>query len=310
MKEKKKRLSFLPDGMYETDSMQETGDMTEVSNQPSPNARYRSEQNVRTLIGGEMRSQVDVKKEFFIQKLQASTIKVEIVENLIKAFPEAIEAALKLMTGIENLMSTVTVAIDSEGKIASILNHKDMMDRWEEYKEHIKDEYGYLRNKDSKRELDRFIDLMENQIVNPEKLKASLEQRLFFHLLFDTYLMGDPTFNETIERPLHSQLFEGLIIPATMSQDIIKETENTVTLRRVSSYKQEDLDMEELHKQYNEKYKPLALYSFSEYKISFRETVVYDLRNRFIIKADVSIMEEVKNNAQLLVNYSLKKIET
>lgn len=69
------------------------------------------------------------------------------------------------------------------------------------------------------------------------------------------------------------------------------------------------MDNEFLEKQYDNKFKPIVKYRFSEYNFSVRERCIINTDENWIESSDITIIEEVKNNVQVLIDYKLRKIE-
>jgi N-acetylglucosamine-6-phosphate deacetylase len=59
---------------------------------------------------------------------------------------------------------------------------------------------------------------------------------------------------------------------------------------------------------YDEKYKPIIQYKFSEFDISLNERSCYD-KEGTLLESEVTLREEVRNNVQLLTHYTLRKLE-
>ena len=67
--------------------------------------------------------------------------------------------------------------------------------------------------------------------------------------------------------------------------------------------------MQAIEARYNERIKPTIGYKFSDYAFSYRVTANIDTQQNMINEASISILEEIKNNVQLLTNYTLKRVD-
>lgn len=276
-------------------------------------ARYRCEQSVMTYIAGVMVNHIDTKREFLVHKFQEGNgnfVKTELVENIINAFPEDMKEAIDLIIDIDLLACNMLAFLNPKtGEIDKLVNHKEIVEKWNNHKEHLNSKYGFLRNSETKKNLQQFVDVNNDVFTNEKKLIEWVNNKMFFDLFFDKYLVTNNNLFDSYKKNLYSQLFEGNPIPFDFKQDIIGETENEVNVRKVGEMIKGNIDTSALEEIYNVKFKPLVNYQFSEFKFSYRENSTYDLENRWITASDVTIIEEVKNNVRLMISYKLTKIE-
>ena len=50
-------------------------------------------------------------------------------------------------------------------------------------------------------------------------------------------------------------------------------------------------------------------YQFSSYETSYRERSSYNEKENYLEEMDVTIMEQIKNNLELRIHYTVRKIE-
>lgn len=276
-------------------------------------ARYRCEQSVMTYIGGMLINHIDTKREFVVEKFQKngeSFVNTKLVENIMNSYPEEMKEAVDLIADIDLLACNLQVSLNKEtGKIDKVINHDIIVDHWKLHKENLKSKYGFLRNSETKKNLELFIQTNNEIFLNEGKLKEWVNNKMFFDLFFDKYLVSNKNLFDPFKKDLYSQLFEGKPIPFEFRQDIITETQNTVNVRKVGEMIKDRVDTTSLEEIYDIKFKPLVNYKFSEFKFSYRENSAYDLENTWITASDVTIMEEIKNNVKLMISYKLTKIE-
>lgn len=285
----------------------------EIAKSAELDARYRCEQSVMTYIGGIMVNHIDTKREFLVHKFQKgneSFVKIELVENIINSYPEEMKEAVDLVIDIDLLACNMLTFLNPKtGKIDEIVNHKEIIEKWDIHKEHLNSKYGFLRNSETKKNLQQFVDVNNDIFTNEKKLIEWVNNKMFFDLFFDKYLVTNNNLFNPYKNNLYSQLFEGKPIQFDFKHDIIGETENEVNVRKVGEMIKGSIDTSALEEIYNIKFKPLVNYQFSEFKFSYRENSTYDLENRWITASDVTIIEEVKNNVRLMISYKLTKIE-
>lgn len=156
-------------------------------------ARYRCEQSVMTYIGGVMVNHIDTKREFLVHKFQKgneSFVKTELVENIINSYPEEMKEAVDLVIDIDLLACNILTFLNPKtGKINKIVNHKEIIEKWNIHKEHLNSKYGFLRNSETKKNLLQFVDVNNDIFTNEKKLIEWVNNKMFFDLFFDKYLV-------------------------------------------------------------------------------------------------------------------------
>lgn len=277
-------------------------------------ATYRCEQTVITKLNGIPTNTADTKREYVVKKRVIQNfpvVEINMTDQVILVNPNQYQDTILLVADLDNVKCNgIVVGIDAKsGNIQRIINQDYIINQWELHKRKLEDGYSFLRNQQAADAIKTFIGMAENQILNEEILIEDLKTKMFFDVFFDKYLVNSEDKFEPYTRKFYSQLFLGEIIDLHIKQDLLRETEDKILVRKVSTIDKEVHKSKHLEKQYNEKYKPVIQYRFSEYNISYRERIVYDEATAWLESAEITIIEEVKNNIQLLVNYKLKKIE-
>ncbi|MCV9930473.1 hypothetical protein OIU83_22625 [Flavobacterium sp. LS1R49] len=275
-------------------------------------ARYRCEQTVITKINGILNNHADTKREFIVKKQNTEKglfVSVKMVDNIIEAYQKPLEEAIKLVCEIDKVKCDVIVSVNKHtGKIEQVLNHKQIVEKWIDLKEDLRERYAFLRVEESKHKFDEFILLSENQLRKESNLINDLSSKLFFDVFFDRYLVTKDILKPYI-RKYYSQLFDGYETSLEFRQDILSESPTTVELRKISEMDRSKLDNDFLQRKYNEKFKPMIKYQFSKFNFSVRERVTINTADNWIEQSEITIIEEVKNNIQVLITYKLTKIE-
>ena len=290
------------------------GNLKNKDNENDDIAKYRCEQTVITKLNGIPTNTADTKREYVVKKRviqNLPVVEVNMTDQVILVNPNQYQDAILLVSDLDNVKCNgVVVGVDAKsGSIQRIINQDYIVNQWKHHRRKLEDGYSFLRNPQAADAIKTFIEMAENQILNEEILIEDLKTKMFFDVFFDKYLVNSENKFEPYTRKFYSQLFLGEIIDLHIKQDLLRETEDKILVRKVSTIDKEIHKSKHLEKIYNEKYKPVIQYRFSEYNISYRERIVYDEATAWLESADITIIEEVKNNIQLLVNYKLKKIE-
>lgn len=272
---------------------------------------YRCEQTVVMKLGGIIHSHADTKREFEVKKFLKDGIQyvsIKMVENIVEAYQKQLELAINLVSEIDEIKCDVTVSLNKNGKIAKIINFEEMQKRWKEKRIFLQGDFSFMRDKKAQKDIQDFLDINDKQFDNQKNIINDLNTKLFFDVFFDKYLTSDD-YLDNFSRTLHSQLFDGYSVHLDFTQNILAEDKDYVDLRKVSTMDKSKLDNTFLNRQYEFKFKPIVKYQFSEYNFSVREHCTINTTDRWIDKSDITIIEEVKNNVQVLIDYKLRKIE-
>lgn len=132
---------------------------------------------------------------------------------------------------------------------------------------------------------------------------------MFYEVFFNSFLVGKGDFTESYFKTYYSTIFDQLPITLHFISTIIEENEDIVKVRRVSEMDKDTIDLRKIIKLYDERIKPMVKYSFSEYKYSIRETLIWNKKENILQDSHITVIEEVKNNVQLLIDFNLKMIE-
>ena len=277
--------------------------------------RYRCEQSVTTYLNDVPASNVQTKADYILQGVEDvegnKAYDLKITENIVSIFPEQFTEAAKMMGDLEKIKSDVVLLINAEtGTPKGILNYKEIIDRWEDYKFGIKEKYEFLKDKQTRDSLDDFLNIVDKQIRDKETLLSELRMKLPFLLLFDKHLVSSEILPCTEWQEFSSPLFDQVNFPLELRQEIEKETPSEVMFVRhgtTTNIPQSALDsIEDI---YDQKFKPAVGYSFSTYCAGYDMRYLVDKECKSLREAQGCITEEVVNNVRLTINFTLKKIQ-
>lgn len=311
------RFKFFDDGSetVNSDILKENlvNDQPEVIEGPvlKGNARYRVEQITITKMDGVIQSHAETKREFSVIKSAGKsnlTVDVKMEENIVNIYPDSLQETINLLIELDVVKSTAIVAVNqTNGDIDRIINHDEIIEKWKKYRAELEKRFAGVQSPEAKLNVLKFLTVAENTIIIEKNLIDDLKTKMFYDLFFDEYLVSDRLNLEEHKRPFYSQLFEGQSATLNFTKSIIAENENQVQYNNTGRLQKEDA--KKFEQLYDLKYKPLVKYKFSVYDASIVEKVLLDKKDKWILQADLSISEEVKNNVELSVDYKLRKIE-
>lgn len=276
--------------------------------------KYRCEQTVVTKLNGIPTNTAITKREFQVKKTledEDLLYEVSILDNIIEVNPNQYQEAIDLVADLDLVKcNEIVLQINKKtGEVEKIVNHQDIIQKWNEHKNKLESKYDFVRNPDGQEAVKNFIETSEKQITIEKTLIEDLRSKMFFEVFFNKYLVNADDKMEKYTKTLYSQLFTGQKIELEIRQDLLRESEKQILIRKVSSIKDSLKKSSNFEKMYEEKYKPILQYKFSEYNASYRERVVYNEDLHIPNEGEVTIIEEVKNNIQLMISYNYKKIE-
>lgn len=277
--------------------------------------RYRNEQIVAMKINGMPVSTNRLKTDYTVEKVYNSRhdimqLAFNIDDNIVSVFPTQYQAGMDMVVDLEKIKCKAVINVDmNTGHIGEIVNHKEVVEAWEDYKEHFRDKYKFLRSSATQNAVQQFLETQDKLILDQEMMKAEMNSKMFYMLVFDHYLVGKQEYNEPYAITFPSQLFKGISFPMTMTPKIHQESPNKVVYDRNGSVDEHVTSSSDIVRFYDEQFKPNIQYKFTQYRPSFniRETV--NEAERHIENAEVRLIEEVVNNVDLTILCKLRKIE-
>lgn len=277
--------------------------------------RYRNEQIVAMKINGMPVSTNRLKTDYTVEKVYNSRhdimqLAFNIDDNIVSVFPTQYQAGMDMVVDLEKIKCKAVINVDmNTGYIGEIVNHKEVVEVWEDYKEHFRDKYKFLRSSATQNAVQQFLETQDKLILDQEMMKAEMNSKMFYMLVFDHYLVGKQEYNEPYAITFPSQLFKGISFPMTMTPKIHQESPNKVVYDRNGSVDEHVTSSSDIVRFYDEQFKPTIQYKFTQYRASFniRETV--NEAERHIENAEVRLIEEVVNNIDLTILCKLRKIE-
>ena len=139
-----------------------------------------------------------------------------------------------------------------------------------------------------------------------DTLKFSVDKNLFYHVLLRANV-GEDLADYTLRQG--SQLFPNLELVTDVVKRKVSEDEKKIVYHLVGTLRKDTIDDKKLAAQYDELYKPVVKYSYSEFNYIYR--IVYSLSTEtgILLDAQVSLSEKIKNNYESITQFIIKKIE-
>lgn len=276
--------------------------------------KYRCEQIVIMKLNDIPTCSANTKTDYLVERAKDyennEAFHFQISDNVISVFPEQYTNALNLVNGLENIKFQAAIGIDANtGKAGRILNYNDILDLWNDYKSNLKDKYHFLRTAEGKEALNNFVSLADKSINDSKSLLEELNSKMFFILFFDKYLVANDGWADVKHVRFISQLFQDINFDLYIQQEIKKESPDVVLIERNASVPKSIKRLKEIEKRYNEKFKPIVQYNFSEYGMNYHALLWINTIEHCLDKAEVSVWEGVANNATLTIVFKLRRLK-
>lgn len=275
------------------------------------NYMYRTEMTVGTILEGIMVDNSTCKSQYRVN-VDRKELEVSVVleENHVTSSPQILQAGMELIAEIDEIKCDSKFKVNVEtGQIEDIINYKEIISNWDLYKRNLESRKTVLKLSKDRKNIDDFVKGVEETLKSEKRLILDYKNKLFYELFFTENLVGNQDFTKSFSRTYYSTLFDKEEVLLHFTCSIIEETEDIIKVRSVSEMDYPSLNMDKIVKLYDERIKPMVKFNFSEYNFSYRETLIWNKKDAILQESHVTIIEEVKNNIQLLIDFNLKRFE-
>ncbi|MCS2148095.1 hypothetical protein [Scandinavium manionii] len=290
--------------------MNENSDGVIKTNDSLPRiTKYRVEQEIAIKLNDIPVNSTQVKTDYTITHSENEPLLyfVHVDDYISKISPDAHQPLLDVVKEIDRLKSNVAVWIHpSTGKPVSIMNHQHIIIEWQEYKKEFLKKNEFIRAEEVKQHVINFISAFDEQILSHEQLVSNLDTQIFFTTFFDRFLVRTQNFERDVLMEFNSQLFEKVVTPLTVTQQIIQESPESVVVRKTGK-PTGFIDVDEIERQYNQKYKPSLDYQFSIYSVEYDSQIEFNTLGKYLEYADVRMRERVESNLELDISCRIRR---
>ena len=277
--------------------------------------KYRCEQTIITKMNNIPTCTTHLKSDYWVEEIKDTenptmNIYCKLEDHVSSIYPNQYGEALKMVTDLEKIKCESVIGIDMDtGKMNRIVNHKEVIEKWNNYKEDFQKQYRFIRSTETGETITKFLDSVDKVLTNDKMLLTELGSKMFFMLLCDGYLVGKEEYNNSYQINFMSQLFQGVQFPMTITPKIQKEAPDCVLLERNSSIDTSVKKMDQIKQMYDERFKPTIQYKFSEYDARFHTKMMINETEQTLLQAESYIIEEIPNNVSLTILCKLRKLD-
>ncbi len=269
-------------------------------------ARYRCEQFNATKVEDNITFHCNTKKEYTLTRdVENNLAKVKLIDYFFKVNPENLSLAIESTKELEFQKENVLFKLGNGSNILEIQNFEEIKNHWINFKpKYAKTQFYQEIAKVNAGAADDILKGGDIEFKSQENLKKTFEKILFYHVIFNDF-----TSNTKNILKFSSQIFLNITIEVELQTTLVKEDDERIEFRTVGTLMKDKIDNEVLKSQYDQFYKPLIEYGFSEYLYEYRTRRTVDKKTGLITSAAVFTKEEVKNNYQFVTQFDLKQID-
>lgn len=274
-------------------------------------ARYRCEQtNISRINNDAIILSANTYTEFLVKQsnVDDQVLEIDITDLSLSVDPMVYEQAFRFGQRLEMIKYPIILGISKEGVSNKIYNIKDIQNKWEKFRDNEleKDDIYQQLKKQNIAQAKDLIQKGNKEFISEKIMSDTLDKNLFLHTFFRA-LQGDSLPNYYIEQ--YSQLFPEVNLKTNIVRSKVKQDDTTTTYRLVGEIDKQNLSTSNLENMYNEIYKPMIKYSFTEFKTIYRITYTIENDTKFLTEAKISLSEKIKNNYEIITEMKIQKVE-
>ena len=247
-------------------------------------ARFRCEQTNITKVLDNITFSSIIKTQYLLSEAKEKnhkTLHILLEDYIPQVNPNELEVSFELVKPIEFFKNNVKLMLDANGDVDKIINFNQIEREWIRFKKNELPNINFFnqikaQSEESARD---FIKMGNIEFSNESKFKEVLYKNLFYHIFLK------------------------------VNKTIVSEDENTIVFRLVGNLEKNKISTEELEKQYNEIYKPMLKYSFTDYDYIYRITYTLSKSTGVLLDGKVLLDEKIKNNFECITQFDIKQVE-
>lgn len=275
-------------------------------------ARYRCEQvNVSKINGNPISSTIQkqqfnlkINKEFKIAKINMEDFYYDLNPPILNRSFEMIEFT-------EKIRNNVVLNYNEDGKVSKIINKAEQKKAWEKFKdsEFQKLEFIKVLKSNNPKAYNDLIKAGNLQFSLHHPSEYEYQSSYFYMCLFDKHLTAE-NFKEIPSDKLkyRSAIFPHIDVDIEAPYHLIKLENDLAQIRKVGTMKLTNEQKMNIINHYNEKFKPLLHYQFSNYNVDIRVNRTFDINTRLVVDGKITIIESVQDNIENTCEVTIKKL--
>lgn len=274
-------------------------------------ARYRCEQVNISKINNEVITLSAITYSEYLLKQDdknENVFEVKLVDTTSSVDPVMYKQGFEFAISLEKLRTPVLFKTNSAGTVDEIYNKEELNSRWENFRDNnLKNDPVY--NQLSSQAPEQAKDLIatgNKEFSSMPDFAKTLDKNLFFHIMFRAFQGGNLNDYELNQM---SQIFPNINLNTHVVKSLVREDDDVEVYRLVGSLDKKNISHRVLEKMYDEIYKPMIKYSFTEFDYIYRINYTVEKESGFLLEGRAAISEKIKNNYEILTEYNIKRVE-
>jgi hypothetical protein len=274
-------------------------------------ARYRCEQVNISRINNEVITLSAITYSEYLLKQDdknKNIFEVKLVDTTFSVDPVMYKQGFDFAISLEKLRTPVLFKVNSTGTVDEIYNNEELNLRWKNFRDHdlkINPVYNQLLSQAPEQAKDLII-TGDKEFSSMPDFAKTLDKNLFFHIMFRAFQGGNLNDYDLNQM---SQVFPNINLNTHVVKSLVREDDEVEVYRLVGSLNKNNIPSGALEKMYDEIYKPMIKYSFTEFDYIYRINYTVEKKSGFLLEGRAAISEKIKNNYEILTEFTIKKVE-
>lgn len=274
-------------------------------------ARYRCEQVNISRINNEVITLSAVTYSEYLLKQDdhhQNIFEVKLVDTSFSVDPVMYKQGFEFAINLEKLRTPVLFRTNSSGTIDEIYNKEELNLRWKNFRDNeLKKDpvYNQLFSQAPEQAKD-LVNTGDKEFSSAPDFAKTLDKNLFFHIMFRAFQGADL---KDFDLNQMSQVFPNIQLHTHVVKSLVREDDEVEVYRLVGSLNKNKISSGTLEKMYDEIYKPMIKYSFTEFDYIYRINYTIEKKSGFLLEGRAAISEKIKNNYEILTEYNIKRVE-
>lgn len=287
------------------------GDFNNAKIEEGTSARYRCEQiNISRINNETITLSATTYSEYLVKRNtnNKAHLHIDLTDSSFNVDPEIYKQGFNFALKLEKVRTPVSLELNSSGLVQEIFEKEQLLQRWQQFRDNeLKKEPLFIQLKNqAEAQADDLIKTGNKEFSSMTDFAKTLDKNLFFHILFRA-LQGSNLLDYDLIQL--SQIFPNVNVKVHVVKSLVKEDEGKITYRLVGTLNKENISTHDLKKMYDEIYKPMINYAFTEFEYIYRIRYTIDKKSGLLLEGKAILSEKIKNNYEILTEYNIRQVE-
>lgn len=274
-------------------------------------ARYRCEQvNISKINNEIIHLAAITNSEYLVKqnKEDKHIFEVSLTDTAFTVDPIIYKQGFEFSLELERLRTPVHIRVNASGTAGEVYNSEQLLENWKAFRDNqLKKNTVYNQMLSQSPEQARdLVATGDREFSSMTDFAETLDKNLFFHIILRSFLGSHLPDYELTQM---SQIFPGITLNTHVTKSLVKEDDETEMYRLVGTYNRNNASDDVLAQMYDEIYKPMIKYGFTEFDFIYRIHYIIEKKSGLLTEGKAAISEKVKNNYEISTEYTVKRVE-